>query len=69
MAKRFGKFTIKKDARGYNRYYNKEGKRVANSTFEDYQKEFLQKAKKSWFQSSKTYTQISIKKPRTNKAR
>jgi len=67
MAKRFGKFTIKKDARGYNRYYNKEGKRVATSIFEDYQKEFLQKSRRAGFKAQKHILRFPSKNPELTK--
>lgn len=51
MAKRFGKYIIKKDKRGFNRYYNKDGKRIKSSTFENYQRQFLRKARKAGFKA------------------
>lgn len=63
MAKRFGKFIIKKDKKGFNRYYDKTGKRVSSKEFEDYQKRFLDKARKAGKKAQKLILRFPPKDP------
>jgi hypothetical protein len=53
MAKnKFGKYKIARDKKGFTRYY-RDGKRVKNQEFEQYQREYLERSRKQGFELQK----------------
>lgn len=62
MSKKFGKYRVSIDKKGYPRYYDSAGNRVKNSVFEDYQREYLKKARKTGRESNKKVLRFPSKK-------
>lgn len=65
MSKKFGKYRVSIDKKGFPRYYDNAGNRVKNTVFEQYQRDYLQKARKVGQESNKKVLRFPSKKGKT----